>query len=107
MNETLSHNATARALRTFILSGGFWGAWGKVFGIGTAVFTGYVIWLGATDAQVAYFVSIASFASLGQVISSLIAPRVRRKKLFVFCIGLCEMGGRGQRGAFLEICRSF
>lgn len=23
MNETLSHNATARALRTFILSGGF------------------------------------------------------------------------------------
>ena len=68
MNETLSHNATARALRTFILSGGFWGAWGKVFGIGTAVFTGYVIWLGATDAQVAYFVSISSFASLGQVI---------------------------------------
>lgn len=28
------------------------------------------------------------------MILSLIAPRVRRKKLFVFCIGLCEMGLR-------------
>lgn len=96
MNETqsLSYNATARALRTFIFSGGLWGAWGQVVGIGTAVFTGYVIWLGATDAQVAYFVSIGSFASLGQVVASLVAPRIRRKKLFVFCVGLFEMGLR-------------
>ena len=91
MNQTLSYNATARALRMFIYSGALWGAWGKVFGIGTAVFTGYVLWLGATDAQVAYFVSIASFASLGQIVSSLIAPRVKRKKLLVFCVGMLEM----------------
>ena len=91
MNKILSHSETARALRAFIISSGMWGAWGQIIGIGTAVFTGYVLYLGATDAQVAYFVSIASFASIGQVISSLIAPRIKHKKRFVFIIGMFEM----------------
>ena len=91
MNKSLSHSETARALRAFIFCSGMWGAWGQIIGIGTAVFTGYVLYLGATDAQVAYFVSIASFASIGQVISSLIAPRIKRKKLFIFIVGMFEM----------------
>ncbi|MDA0710283.1 MAG: MFS transporter [bacterium] len=91
MNKTLSHSETARALRAFIYSSGMWGSWGQVIGIGTAVFTGYVLSLGATDAQVAYLVSITSLASIGQVISSLIAPRIRHKKRFVFVIGMFEM----------------
>lgn len=91
MNTSLSHSETARALRAFILSSGMWGAWGQVIGIGTAVFTGFVLYLGATDAQVAYFVSIASLASIGQIISSLIAPRIKHKKRFVFIVGMFEM----------------
>lgn len=94
MNKSLSHSETARALRAFIFSSGMWGAWGQVIGIGTAVFTGYVLFLGATDAQVAYFVSIASFASIGQVISSIIAPRIKHKKRFVFIVGMFEMSLR-------------
>ncbi|MFT5367306.1 MAG: MFS family permease [Candidatus Latescibacterota bacterium] len=91
MNKNLSHSETARALRAFIFSSGMWGSWGQVVGIGTAVFTGYVLYLGATDAQVAYFVSIASLASIGQVISSVIAPHIKHKKRFVFVVGMCEM----------------
>lgn len=94
MNKSLSHSETARALRAFIFSSGMWGAWGQIIGIGTAVFTGYVLYLGASDVQVAYFVSIASFASIGQVISSLIAPRIKRKKLFIFILGMVEMSLR-------------
>jgi MFS family permease len=94
MNRTLSHSETSRALRAFIYSSGMWGAWGQVVGIGTAVFTGYLLWLGATDAEVAYFVSIASFVSLWQVVASLIAPKIKRKKLFIFCVGFMEMSFR-------------
>ena len=64
----LSNRQTARALRAFIISGTFWGAWGRVVGIGVATFTGYALWLGATEAEIAYFVSIASFTSLAQVL---------------------------------------
>ena len=62
----LSNRQTARALRAFIISSTFWGAWGRVVGIGVATFTGYALWLGATEAEIAYFVSIASFTSLAQ-----------------------------------------
>ena len=68
-----------------------WGAWGQMVGIGTAVFTGYAIWLGATDSEIAYFVSIASFACFGQILSSTFAGRIRRKKAFIFGIGAFEI----------------
>ncbi len=49
----LSNRQTARALRAFIISSTFWGAWGRVVGIGVATFTGYALWLGATEAEIA------------------------------------------------------
>lgn len=87
----LSNRQTARALRAFIISSTFWGAWGRIVGIGTAVFTGYALWLGATESHIAYFVSIASFASLGQVLSASIGARFQSKKRFLFIAGMFEM----------------
>ena len=87
----LSNRQTARALRAFIVSGTFWGAWGRVVGIGVATFTGYALWLGATESEIAYFVSIASFTSLAQILSSPIYNRLRRPKRFVMLFGTLEM----------------
>ena len=87
----LSNRQTARALRAFIISSTFWGAWGRVVGIGVATFTGYALWLGATEAEIAYFVSIASFTSLAQVLSSPIFNRLRKPKRFVMLAGSLEM----------------
>lgn len=91
---SLSNRQTARALRAFIISSTFWGAWGRIVGLGTAVFTGYALWLGATEAHIAYFVSIASFTSLAQVISSAVGTRFRSKKRFLFAAGMLEMLAR-------------
>jgi len=61
-----------------------------MIGIGTAVLTGYALWLGASEAQIAYFVSIASIASLGQILSPYIAARIRRKRAFLLGMGVLE-----------------
>ncbi len=76
-SSKLSNRQTVRALRDFIISGTFWGAWIRVVGIGVSTFTGYALWLGATEPEIAYFVSIASFTSLAQVLSSPIFNRLR------------------------------
>ena len=67
--QPLSRSQTARALRAFLYTSGMWGAWGQMVGIGTACFTGFALWLGATDAQIAYLVSVGFITSLFQVIS--------------------------------------
>ena len=59
--------------------------------IGVATFTGYALWLGATESEIAYFVSIASFTSLAQVLSSPIFNRLRKPKRFVMVAGSLEM----------------
>jgi MFS family permease len=60
-------------------------------GIGTAVFTGYALWLGATESEVAYFVSIAYFTSLAQIVSSVFVTRIKNKRAFIFTIGFVEI----------------
>ena len=87
----LSNRQTARALRAFIISSTFWGAWGRIVGIGVATFTGYALWLGATESDIAYFVSIASFTSLAQILSSPIFNRLKCPKRFVMLAGTLEM----------------
>jgi len=90
-SNDLSARLTGRALHAFVISGTFWGAWSRVVGIGSAVFTGYALWLGATEAEIAYFVSIASVTSLAQIVSSPLIGRIRNPKRFVFIAGLFEM----------------
>lgn len=90
----LSRSRTSRALGAFVQSSGLWGAWGQMIGIGTAVLTGYALWLGASEAEIAYFVSIASVASIAQTVSSGVAARVRRKRAFMLGLGVLEFGFR-------------
>jgi MFS family permease len=86
--QQLSFSATARGLRALIFSHGAWGAWAQMVSLQTAIFTGFVLWLGASEASIAYFISIGSFSSLAQILSStLLIHRIKRKKAFVICMG--------------------
>ena len=87
----LSRRETGRALRAFILTGGIWGAWGQIVGVGTPVITGYALWLGATEAEIAYFISIVFFASLAQLIPPFLMERTTGHKAAVFLVGCLEM----------------
>ncbi len=87
----LSSSETARALRTFLLTSGAWGAWARIVGIGTAPFTGYVIWLGASDAQIALLVAIVHLTGLVQIASPALTARVVRRKVFILLLGSGEI----------------
>jgi MFS family permease len=86
----LSPSETARALRAFMVTNALWGAWVRMVGIGTAVFTGYALWLGATESEIAYFFSIVSFASLAQLASTVTVGRARRRKPTILLLGTLE-----------------
>ncbi|MDA0746189.1 MAG: MFS transporter [bacterium] len=87
----LSHSATARALRAFIYSSGMWGAWGQMVGVGTAAFTGFALWMGASETEIASLVSVSFLTSLAQIISPALMSRFQRKKVLIFCLGCFEM----------------
>jgi MFS family permease len=87
-SQPLSFSATARALRALIYTNGAWGAWAQMVSLQTAIFTGFVLSLGASESTIAHFISIGSFASLAQILSSaLLAHRIKRKKAFVIAMG--------------------
>jgi len=53
-----------------------------------AVFVGFALWLGASESNIAHFMSVGSFSSLAQLLSSsLLISRIKRKKAFVVWTG--------------------
>ncbi len=84
-----------RALRSFIIASGLWGAWGQACGLGTAAFTGFALYLGADGAFIALFTSAAYFLALTQLLVPLLSARVRDKKRFVIATGYVEIAFRG------------
>lgn len=91
MESKLSDFETIKGLRQFICASGMWGAWGQAVGIGGAIFTGYALWLGIETSHIAFLASIASAASLAQLLSSLIAPHINRRKSFIVGVGCLEV----------------
>jgi len=89
--RSLSRRETGRALRVFIFTSGIWGAWGQMVGVGTPVITGYALWLGATEAEIAYFISIVFFTSLAQLVPPFLMERTTRHKAVVFLVGCLEI----------------
>ncbi len=87
----LTRGQTSRALRAFIWASAIWGAWGQAVGIGTAVFTGFALQLGADGSFIALFTSIAYFAALFQLFSPLISRKLRDRKRFILCAGFLEI----------------
>ncbi len=92
---SLSRGQVHRALRSFVVASGLWGAWGQACGLGTAAFTGFALYLGADGAFIALFTSAAYFLALTQLLAPLLSTRVRDKKRFVVVGGYVEIAFRG------------
>lgn len=85
----LSPSKTATGLRRFIYAAALWGAWGQA--VGGAIFTGYALWLGATDADFGILTSLTSFASFVQIFAVFPSNRTEHKKRFVLIFGFFEI----------------
>ncbi len=92
---SLSRGQVHRALRSFVVSGGLWGAWGQAIGLGTAAFTGFALYLGADGAFIALFTSAAYFIALTQLLAPLLSASLGDKKRFVVAGGFVQVGLRG------------
>lgn len=89
-----SRGEAARAQRGFITASGLWGVWGQSVGIGTAVFTGYALHLGADASYVALFTSVAYLLATVQLLVPVLGRRLRRRKRIIICGGLVEIALR-------------
>lgn len=87
----LSRGDTNRALRSFITASGLWGVWGQCVGIGTAVFTGFILHLGGDGSDVALFTSVAYLLAAAQLLSPIIGRRLANHKRFVITSGFGEV----------------
>ena len=88
---SLTRGEVNRAMRGFITASGLWGVWGQTIGIGTAVFTGYMLHLGADESYIALLTSVAYLLAAVQVLSSAWASRIRRRKRLVVGVGFAEI----------------
>ena len=79
----LSRGDVTRSLRAFTVFQGLWGAWGQLAGLGTAVMTGYALWLGADASSVALLTSIISVMALAQLLAPVIGSRFQDEKRFI------------------------
>ncbi len=91
----LTRGETTRGLRAFITASGFWGAWGQAVGIGTAVFTGYALLLGADESYIALLTAVSYLLALMQVGSPLLGSKISDKKRFIIGFGTLEILFRG------------
>ena len=91
----LSRGEVNRTLRSFTFASGLSGAWGQMVGMGTAVFTGFVLSLGADASDIAFYSAIASILAPVQILSSLFSRSIENKKRWVVWNGILEALFRG------------
>jgi len=66
--------------------------WMRTSGIGTAIFTGYILWLGGDKTtDIPFLMSLSYFASLVQLLSVNYTSCIRNKKRFVVACGFVEI----------------
>lgn len=87
---TLSRGEVNRALRAFTIASGMWGAWGQMVGMGTAVFTGFVLAIGAEASDIAFLTSAAYVVAPVQILGSLFSHWIANKKRWVLVNGILE-----------------
>lgn len=90
-NPALSASQTSRALRIFLLTGVLWAIWSVTSGIGTSIFTGYLLWAGATSSDIANLTALAYFTCLVQIVSLHITRKIRNRRNLVVGCGVLEV----------------
>jgi hypothetical protein len=86
----LTRSETSRSLQAFLMASGLWDAWGKIVGIGTSVYTGYALHLGADESFIAFSTSIIYLLAAFQIIAPMMARYIKSQKRFIIGGGLIE-----------------
>ncbi len=76
------------------MAAGLWGVWGQSVGVGTAVFTGYALTLGADASFIALLTSVAFLLATIQLVSPLIGQRLHSTKHLILGLGAVEVALR-------------
>ncbi len=89
----LTRGQATRAQQAFIIASGFWGVWSQAVGIGTAVFTGYALHLGADASYISLFTFVAYLLATVQLLMPVLGRYLRRKRVII-SVGLVEIALR-------------
>lgn len=87
----LSRGQTATALRCFLGASGLWGAWSQCVGMGTAVFTGFALWLGIDETRIPLFTTMGYLLAVLQMLSPILGRYIRNIKRLVLAGGVVEI----------------
>ncbi len=89
--KELSRLAVARSLRRFLYNGALWGAYSQLVTVAGPIFTGYALWMGLRESDIAAIASVVALGGLVQPFSFLLARRIRDQKAFVIGVGNLEI----------------
>ncbi|HID12080.1 MAG TPA: MFS transporter [Candidatus Latescibacteria bacterium] len=87
----LSQLAVARSLRRFLYNGAFWGAYAQLVAVTGPIFTGYALWMGLRESDIAAVASVVALGGLVQPFSFMLVRRLRDQKAFVVGVGVLEI----------------
>ena len=90
-HRPFSRKQTVSGLRWMLGTAGCWGAYLPIVQITGPIFTGYALWLGASESRIALLSAFVYLAGMAQLFSFFLTNRFRNKKAFVLAAGVCEI----------------
>jgi len=88
---TLSTQRTAHALRHFTLCGALWAVYGPNATPAAALFSGFALSIGITEAQVAFLVSLTALVGLWELFAFYLSRALARNRRLMVGIGIVEI----------------
>jgi len=89
--KRLSQLAVARSLKRFLYNGALWGAYSQLVAVTGPIFTGYALWMGLKESDIAAVASVVALGGLIQPFSFMLVSRLRDQKAFVVRVGFLEI----------------
>lgn len=89
--STLSTQRTAHALRHFTICGALWAIYGPNATPAAALFSGFALSVGITEAQVAFLVSLAALVGLWELLAFYVSRHLARNRALLVGIGVVEI----------------
>ena len=87
----LTRKQTASGLRWMFATAVLWGAYTPIAQVTGPIFTGFALWLGATEPKIAVLSAVVYLAGMVQPLSFFLTNLVRNKKAFLMAAGTCEI----------------